>query len=93
MTPFPGTPIWDYALERGLVSSGMDWNRLDVDYQGREDAIVLSDEMTKEHIDTLFECFRGIRRQQEVRNLLVAGLRRPWKIPGYLWSKAAGVAQ
>ena len=30
MTPFPGTPVWDQALERGLVSEDMDWSRLNL---------------------------------------------------------------
>jgi radical SAM superfamily enzyme YgiQ (UPF0313 family) len=28
MTPFPGTPIWELAKERGKVSSDMDWSLL-----------------------------------------------------------------
>lgn len=28
LTPIPGTPVWDKALERNLVSEDMDWNRL-----------------------------------------------------------------
>lgn len=29
IVPFPGTPLWDYALERGLVSYSMDWGLLE----------------------------------------------------------------
>lgn len=28
LTPLPGTKIWDYALEEGLVNINMDWNKL-----------------------------------------------------------------
>ncbi|MFH2053995.1 MAG: radical SAM protein [bacterium] len=31
-TPIPGTPYWDFALERGLVSEPMDWDRLNLDF-------------------------------------------------------------
>lgn len=27
-SPFPGTKLWDYALEKGIVSEGMDWSLL-----------------------------------------------------------------
>ena len=27
LTPFPGTPVWDYANSRGLVEEKMDWDR------------------------------------------------------------------
>jgi len=30
-TPVPGTPYWDFALARKLVSSDMDWSRLNLD--------------------------------------------------------------
>ena len=28
LRPYPGTPIWEYAVKRGLVSADMDWSRL-----------------------------------------------------------------
>lgn len=28
LTPYPGTKVWSYALERGLVSEHMDWTKL-----------------------------------------------------------------
>jgi len=28
LIPYPGTPVWDYALQRGLVAPDMDWSRL-----------------------------------------------------------------
>ncbi|HET6441154.1 MAG TPA: radical SAM protein [Phycisphaerae bacterium] len=33
LIPYPGTPVWDYALQRGLVATDMDWGRLT--YVGR----------------------------------------------------------
>lgn len=29
ITPYPGTPLWDYARGKGLVSETMDWSRLE----------------------------------------------------------------
>jgi len=28
LTPYPGTPLWDYALKKGLVSDDMDFTRI-----------------------------------------------------------------
>jgi radical SAM superfamily enzyme YgiQ (UPF0313 family) len=36
LTPLPGTPLWDYALGEGLVSSDMDWSRLNIDIKENE---------------------------------------------------------
>lgn len=32
LQPLPGTPIWNYAKMKGLVSDDMDWSRLGVSY-------------------------------------------------------------
>jgi len=32
LTPLPGTPIWEYAKERGMVSEKMDWSTLNVEF-------------------------------------------------------------
>jgi len=31
-TPIPGTPYWDLALQKGLVSADMDFDRLNIDF-------------------------------------------------------------
>jgi Zn-dependent peptidase ImmA (M78 family) len=31
-TPIPGTPYWDLALRKGLVSVDMDFDRLNIDF-------------------------------------------------------------
>ena len=32
LTPYPGTKLWDMAMEKGLVSEDMDWSRLALDF-------------------------------------------------------------
>ena len=31
LSPIPGTELWEYAKEKGLVSDDMDWDRLNQD--------------------------------------------------------------
>ncbi|MCX8037400.1 MAG: B12-binding domain-containing radical SAM protein [Candidatus Sumerlaeia bacterium] len=33
LVPLPGTPVWDEALARGLVSETMEWDRLGIDFE------------------------------------------------------------
>lgn len=43
LSPFPGTPIWELAKEKGLVANEMDWKKLAIDSNNRlEDRIILS---------------------------------------------------
>ena len=62
LTPYPGTPIWDYALKKGLVSEDMSWSKLDVNFENNyEDAIILSETMSKEEIVEIFKKFHKLR--------------------------------
>jgi len=64
LTPFPGTPVWDLAKERGLVSDGsdMDWSRLNVNFEvAPQQAIILSGKLTRSDILRLYRKFRKYR--------------------------------
>jgi len=51
LTPFPGTPVWDYALSRGLVSNDMDWARLD--FHIDTEPIILSEHISRQDIEAV----------------------------------------
>ena len=64
LTPFPGTPVWESAKSRGLVSEGpeMDWSRLNVNFEVSPDkAIILSEVLSRDEIVELYEKFRRYR--------------------------------
>jgi len=63
LTPLPGTPIWDYAEKRGLVSERMDWSRLNMDFvENYKEAIVLSEKLSREELFQLVTIFMNERR-------------------------------
>ena len=85
LTPFPGTPVWDYALSKGLVAEEMDWDRLNVDFSDNYDsAIILSEKLTRKEIYALFLQFRHEQRKNAIYRLVKTGLRNPSKILGFL---------
>ncbi len=62
LTPYPGTPIWDYAKKRGLVSENMEWSKLDVNFQNNfESAVILSEVMGRKEIIKIFKKFYRLR--------------------------------
>lgn len=78
LTPFPGTPAWDYALSRGLVSEQMDWERLNVDFsESHESAIILSEKLTREQ---LFSLYTKIMNSKKT-NRFVGLARALWQDP------------
>ena len=51
LTPFPGTPVWDYAKSKGLVNEEMDWERLNVNFSDNYGhAVILSEKLTRREI-------------------------------------------
>ena len=63
LTPFPGTPVWEYARKRKLVSEDMqDWAVLDVNaYRKPGQAIILSECLTQIEIIRFYKKFRKLR--------------------------------
>lgn len=87
LTPFPGTPIWDYAVEKGLVSNDMDWYKLEVkDYNNLHNKIILSETMDADELQELYQKFEKVKKISKIKFLLKEGLKRPGKImPFLLW--------
>jgi radical SAM superfamily enzyme YgiQ (UPF0313 family) len=50
LQPLPGTPIWDYALEKGIVSENIRWRNLHYDFQNFDlnQYPILAEKVTKE---------------------------------------------
>lgn len=62
LTPLPGTPVWDHALERGMVSEHMDWSLLNVNFETHpENALILSRELSRGEMVRVYKKFRRLR--------------------------------
>ena len=84
LTPYPGTPIWDYALEQGLVSDSMDWSLLD--QEGAEDPnawIVVSQTLSAEELFALLREIRSLKGKKRLATWLRNAVREPGRIPRY----------
>jgi anaerobic magnesium-protoporphyrin IX monomethyl ester cyclase len=89
LTPFPGTPVWDYAKHRNLVSDNMDWRVLNVNFDDNfASAIILSEKLGRADIRALYARFKRYDARRQFYNLVKKALVEPWKIPGYFMNKA-----
>jgi len=71
LTPFPGTPIWDYARTKNLVSKDTNWDFLNVNFGvNHNNAVILSERLTKEEIYELFLLFAKIKRKIKIKKTL-----------------------
>lgn len=74
LTPFPGTPIWDYARKRKLVSNQMNWNRLNINFSAQpKKAIILSETLSR---DELWRFYRLFQRER-----LKIAVKKIWRQP------------
>jgi anaerobic magnesium-protoporphyrin IX monomethyl ester cyclase len=77
LTAYPGTPIWEYAKQRGLVSDNMeDWSRLDVNaYRNPQKAIILSETMGRQEMLTLYKKFKRLSFRRNLAHIWLHPLR------------------
>jgi hypothetical protein len=72
LTPYPGTPVWDDALKRGLVSKDMpDWSCLDVNvYRFPEKAIITSEVLDRIEVISFYKKFRRLRFRRNLQKII-----------------------
>ena len=70
LTPYPGTKIWQYALDHHLVSDDMDWELLNVNFEiNYQKAIILSQTVSREDMYHLYKKFRRLRLWRNLKNI------------------------
>ena len=94
LTPFPGTPLWDYALKKGVVSEDMDWSKLDMfDNSNKEvfkKKIMMTENLTKDDMWKINKKFHRLEKRMELKHNIIAGIKHPGKILTYLKIKSIG---
>jgi radical SAM superfamily enzyme YgiQ (UPF0313 family) len=90
LTPFPGTPVWDYAKEKKLIPKKIEnfnWNNLDIEYsKSHKYNIYLANNLTKEELYSLYLKFESEKKRRK----LIKVIKNPLKIIRYLKKKLFG---
>lgn len=75
LTPLPGTPVWEIAKSRGLVSDHMDWNVLREEFnEVSERHILMSETLRREELYSLYMKFKALQK----RKLFYLALKHPF---------------
>ena len=75
LTPLPGTPVWESAKERGLVSDRMDWSRLNVNFEiSADSAVLMSETLNRQELLSIYRKFRRLR----LWKIVIALPTSPW---------------
>jgi len=88
LTPFPGTPIWDYAEDKGIVSKDMDWDMLSID-TSRDNAkrVVLSEKLSKKDVLLLYSIFKAEEKKKWIIGNIKRAISNPKRAIHYLLGK------
>ncbi|MDY6877949.1 MAG: radical SAM protein [Chloroflexota bacterium] len=72
LTPLPGTPVWEYALQRGLIDpDNVPWERLYIDNpDDPKNGIYLSETMSAKDLRRYWHEFQRVRQRKDRINLL-----------------------
>lgn len=86
MTPFPGTPIWSEAIDKGLIGNSFDnWPVLDAVHFGKHNnnAIIVSEQLSRKQLYSLYKKFQKLRYITFLKN----AYRHPFikDVPRMLW--------
>lgn len=90
LSPLPGTPLWDEALERGLVSNDMDWDALNFCLHNpstHAKTVIMSETLSREEIHKLWREFDKINRRLTIKDQLKSGIRHPIRAWRYAWQR------
>ena len=81
--PYPGTLLWRYAFQKGLVSEDMDWEKLDLiatmanPKSVLSDFVVISETLSKEELYRWLIKFRRLRKWKTFKFALSLLVRDP----------------
>lgn len=88
LAPMPGTPVWDYALQKGFVSEDMEWSRIahrnEYDFMEK---IVLAENLTKQEMFELYNKFVAERKKRKFVHIMRNAIKHPYRIPHYIKSR------
>ena len=81
LTPLPGTPVWELAKKRGLVSDNMDWSILREEFNEVANRhILLSEKLSREELSYLYNKFK----KEQKRKLFFLAIKHPFVAIGGL---------
>ena len=69
LVPLPGTPVWENAARRGLVSEDMEWDRLGIDFESGDigRCIILSEQLDRDEMAEVFHRFNMLEHLVNAR--------------------------
>lgn len=80
LLPFPKTPVWKCAEEKGDLTEFMDWNRFEIYFEDVPNRILLSETLSRSELLGLLLKFKKLWRKKHRATLFKEAVKHPSKI-------------
>jgi len=87
LLPFPGTNIWHYGKQRGLLTDFMNWDNFEIYFEDNSKRVIIADKISREelmHIITLFKKEWNMRARKYFLRFAVC---HPNKVIAFIYKK------
>ena len=94
LAPMPGTPIWDFAVAKGIVKNDKDMKWSEIAHRSEYDFMekkTLTENLSKEEIFALYKKFVMERKKRKAMHMLRNAIKHPYRVPIYLKNRLSPV--
>ena len=88
LLPFPGTGIWEYGKQRGLLHDDMNWDNFEIYFEDNPSKrVITADNLSREELLDIFFLFKKEWNRRARRHLVHFAIRRPNKVIPFIYKK------
>jgi len=92
MLPLPGTSVWNFGKENGVLSDSMNWSDFEFYFQDNPRRVIVSDTLTREKLSELLLKFSELWQKKRRYKLAKQAFKQPHKVAPFLLRTLKGVA-
>ena len=84
LLPFPGTDVWEYGEQRGLLNDFMNWDNFEIYLEDNTKRVIIADKMSREELLHILTLFKKEWDRRARRYLLRFAIRHPNKVISFI---------
>jgi len=88
LLPFPGTELWDYGVQEGILNDHMNWNDFEIYFEwDPHKRVILTDELNREELLDVLSLFKKEWNRRTRMRLAHYAIRHPHKVMHFIYKK------
>lgn len=88
LLPLPGTELWDYGVQKGLLNDYMNWDNFEMYFEDNpEKRVILANKLSREELLSVLALFKKEWKRKARTRLMRHALRHPKKAFSFVYKK------